>query len=130
MCTKCNFVFSPKSGNSSLERHLLNKHQIKIPKINKQQTTLKFRCTDPWPSKEKSEWDQVVVIWIISDQQSFKVVENEKFIKMINTFDPRYKVPNHRQIKEMVIQEFDKRQSNIRYDLREIPSKVAFTTDM
>ena len=48
----------------------------------------------------------------------------------MNTFDPRYKVPNRRQIKEMVIQEFDKCQSNIGYDLREIPGKVAFTTDM
>ena len=49
---------------------------------------------------------------------------------MMNIFDLRYKVPNHCQIKEMVIQEFDKCRSNIGYDLREIPGKVAFTTDM
>jgi hypothetical protein len=130
VCMKCNFAFSPKSGNSSMERHLLSKHQIKIPKVNKQQTVLNFQCTDPWPSKKKSERDQVVVIWIISDQQSFRVVENEKFIKMMNTFDPRYKVLNRHQVKEIVMQEFDKRRSNIGYDLRKIPGKVAFTTDM
>ena len=100
---KCNFAFSPKSGNSSMECHLLSKYQIKIPKVNKQQTVLNFQCTDSWPSKKKSERDQVVVIWIISDQQSFRVVENEKFIKMMNTFDLRYKVLNCHQVKEMVM---------------------------
>ena len=49
---------------------------------------------------------------------------------MMNTFDPRYKVPDRHQIKIMVIQEFDKRRSNIGYDLRKIPGKIAFTTDM
>ena len=72
----------------------------------------------------------MVVIWIISDQQSFRVVEIEKFIKMMNTFDPHYKVLNCHQVKEMVMQEFDKCRSNIGYDLRKIPGKVAFTTDM
>ena len=50
-----------------MERHLSSKHNIIIPKVNKQQTTLNFKCIDPWPSKEKLEQDQVVVIWIISD---------------------------------------------------------------
>ena len=128
VCKRCNYVFSIKSGNSSIERHLLSKHNIVIPKVK--QTTLKFKCIDPWPAKEKSERDHAIVIWIIADQQPFSVVENEIFIKMMNIFDPRYKVPDRHQIKEMVIQEFDLRRSNIYYDLRKIPGKVSFTTDM
>src|SRR4051812_5306017 len=87
VCKSCNFVFSIKTGNSSIERHLLSQHNIVIPKVKKQ-TTLKFACKDPWPTKEKLERDNVVVIWIIASQQPFSILENESFIKMMNTFDP------------------------------------------
>ncbi|POG69340.1 hypothetical protein GLOIN_2v1777166 [Rhizophagus irregularis DAOM 181602=DAOM 197198] len=55
------------SSNTTIERHLLNKHNIIIPKVRKQ-TTLNFKCTDPWPAKEKFERDKAVVIWIRLDQ--------------------------------------------------------------
>ena len=44
VCKKCNYTFSIKSGNSSIEHHLLNKHNIVISKVK--QTTLKFKCID------------------------------------------------------------------------------------
>jgi len=129
VCKTCGFVFSSKSGNSSIERHLSSKHCIVIQKVRKQ-TTLKFKCKDPWPAKEKMERDDAVVNWVIADQQPFSVVENEKFIIMVNILDSRYKVPERHQIKEMVIQEFDKRRLNIHYDIQKIPGKVSFTADM
>ena len=46
VCKTCGYVFSIKSGNSSIERHLLSKHCIVIQKVQKQ-TTLKFKCKDP-----------------------------------------------------------------------------------
>jgi hypothetical protein len=48
----------------------------------------------------------------------------------MNIFDPHYKVLDRYQIKEMTIVEFDKRRSNIQYDLNKIPGKVSFTADM
>jgi hypothetical protein len=129
VCKRCNYVFSIKSSNTTIERHLLNKHNIIIPKVRKQ-TTLNFKCTDPWPAKEKLERDKAVVIWIIDNQQPFSVVENEKFIEMMHIFDPRYKIPDRHQIKEMIIDEFNERRSNIGYDLQKISSKVSFTADM
>ncbi len=54
VCKRCNFAFSAKSSNTTIERHLLNKHNIIIPKV-RIQATLKFKCTDPWPEKEKLE---------------------------------------------------------------------------
>src|SRR2546423_5220488 len=108
VCKICGYVFSVKSGNSSIERHLLSKHCIVIPKVRKQ-TTLKFKCKDPWPAKEKLERDNAVVTWVIVDQQPFSVVENKNFIEMVNIFDSRYKVPDRHQIKEMVVQKFEKK---------------------
>ncbi|EXX53340.1 hypothetical protein RirG_244860 [Rhizophagus irregularis DAOM 197198w] len=55
-----------KSSNTTIEWHLLNKHNIIIQKVRKQ-TTLNFKCTDPWPAKEKLERDKAVVIWIIDN---------------------------------------------------------------
>ncbi|GBB95660.1 hypothetical protein RclHR1_02590005 [Rhizophagus clarus] len=114
---------------SSPESTCMQKHNIIIPKVRKQ-TTLNFKCTDPWPTKEKLVRDKAVVIWIIDNQQPFSVVENEKFIEMMHIFDPRYKIPDRHQIKEMIIDEFNERRSNIGYDLQKISSKVSFTADM
>ncbi|GET53590.1 zinc finger BED domain-containing protein 1-like [Rhizophagus irregularis DAOM 181602=DAOM 197198] len=58
------------------------------------------------------------------------VMENEKFIEMMHIFDPRYKIPDQHQIKEMIIDEFNERRSNIGYDLQKISSKVSFTADI
>ncbi|GBB87003.1 hypothetical protein RclHR1_13460004 [Rhizophagus clarus] len=107
----------------------MQKHNIIIPKVRKQ-TILNFKCTDHWPAKEKLVRDKAVVIWIVDNQQPFSVVENEKFIEMMHIFDPRYKIPDRHQIKEMIIDEFNERRSNIGYDLQKISSKVSFTADM
>ncbi|EXX55153.1 hypothetical protein RirG_005370 [Rhizophagus irregularis DAOM 197198w] len=48
----------------------------------------------------------------------------------MSVFDPRYKVPDRHQIKEMVIQEFNQCHSNIYKDLQKIPRKVSFSADM
>ena len=48
----------------------------------------------------------------------------------MNVFDPRYRVSDRHQIKEMTILEFNKRRSNIKYDLNKISGKVSFTADM
>src|SRR6266498_1152627 len=56
VCCKCQQVFGKDTGISTLKRHLLNAHKIKINNIKnvgKIQSTLKFRRTDPWPEKEK-----------------------------------------------------------------------------
>ena len=49
---------------------------------------------------------------------------------MMYVFDPRYKVPDRHQLKDKVVDEFNKRCLNIRYDILKIPGKVSFTADM
>src|SRR2546423_216797 len=56
VCYKCQSVFGKDTGISTLKRHLLNAHKIKIDNvrsIGKIQSILNFRRTDPWPEKEK-----------------------------------------------------------------------------
>src|SRR5256885_12453296 len=46
VCKSCGQVFSQKTGNSSLKRHLKT-HQIFISKKNLQQTTINFQTITP-----------------------------------------------------------------------------------
>jgi hypothetical protein len=48
----------------------------------------------------------------------------------MNIFNFRYKVSDWHQIKKMSILEFNKRHSNIKYDLKKIPGKISFMADM
>src|SRR4051794_40511501 len=74
VCYKCKQVFGKKTGITTLKRHLLSAHKIKIDNVKSSgnnQSTLKFKCTDPWPEKEKKERDNAVVEWVIGDAQPF-----------------------------------------------------------
>ncbi|CAB4443848.1 unnamed protein product [Rhizophagus irregularis] len=68
--------------------------------------------------------------WIICDQQSFSVVENDDFIAFITTLDPRYKLPS-RQTVSIKIQEIYESQCKIlKTYFSKLSSKVAITTDV
>ncbi|CAI2198285.1 8279_t:CDS:2, partial [Funneliformis geosporum] len=50
--------------------------------------------------------------------------------KRISKFDLRYIIPNHHQIKDIVISYFELRRSRIINDLKYIPGKVSLTLDI
>ena len=95
--------------------------------IKEKQTTL-----DSFINKQPSEFDkkQAVFEWIILDMQPFKVVEGEAFRKMILKFDPKYQLPTRNTIKNFIIKSFNKRRENIKNYIKNIPGKVALTTDI
>ncbi|GBB91783.1 hypothetical protein RclHR1_19170001 [Rhizophagus clarus] len=84
-------------------------HKIKIGNVKntgKNQSTLDFRRTDPWPEKEKNKRDIAVVEWVIGDAQPFRSVENLRFKIMINKFDSRYQIPDEKTVKTLVVDYF------------------------
>jgi len=133
VCCKCQQVFGKDTGISTLKRHLLNAHKIKIDNVKnvgKIQSTLKFRRTDPWPEKEKKEHDIVIVEWVIGNVQPFRSVEQVQFKKMVNVFNPRYQVPDKKAIKGLTMDYFKERRTNIQKDLNAILGKLSLTADM
>ncbi|GBC05963.1 hypothetical protein RclHR1_06530003 [Rhizophagus clarus] len=74
--------------------------------------------------------DQALVEWITVDLQPFSVVTNDQFINLINTLDPRYRIPGKTNIKEKVVNHFDNMRKNIKLDIDKIPGKVSLTSDM
>jgi hypothetical protein len=91
-----------------LKEHLKKVHGIVIDKIKKTQTKLNFPRVDPWPKEEMLVRDQALVEWITVNLQPFSVVANNQFIKLVNTLDPRYHLPGQINIKEKVVDNFDK----------------------
>src|SRR6185369_6823782 len=115
VCKKCSYVFSDKSGNSSIERHMVNLHNIKIKKkqSNTLQTMLNFQVINPWPENERNKRDNLLIRWVIGNLQPFNIVENKYFIEMIKQFDSRYKLPDRHKLKNLVIEFFNQKKNLI-----------------
>jgi hypothetical protein len=133
VCCKCQKVIGKDTGISTLKRPHSSAHKIMIENVKntlKTQSVLNFKRIDPWPEKEKNERDNAMVEWIIGDAQPFRTVENLQFRKMINTLDSRYQVPDKNGIKDLVMDYFEAKRDNIRYDLNNIPGKISLTADI
>jgi hypothetical protein len=130
VCQKCKHTYSKSTGISTLKEHLKKVHGIIIDKIKKTQTKLNFPRVDPWPKEEMLVRDQALVEWVTVDLQPFSVVTNVQFINLVNTLDPRYHLPGKTNIKEKVVDNFDKMRKNIKLDIDKIPGKVSLTSDM
>ncbi|GES82795.1 zinc finger BED domain-containing protein RICESLEEPER 2-like [Rhizophagus clarus] len=105
---------SPQSRQTSPTWKYFNEQTIQHPgypignvkNTGKNQSTLDFRRTDPWPEKEKNKRDIAVVEWVIGDAQPFRSVENLRFKIMINKFDSRYQIPDEKTVKTLVVDYF------------------------
>ncbi|CAG8825633.1 16584_t:CDS:2, partial [Cetraspora pellucida] len=76
VCQKCGTVYENTTEVSTLRRHLKN-HQIEAPK--KKQTTLHIYWSDPHNKQEQKKRNEKLIFWLIVDQQSFTMVENQYF---------------------------------------------------
>ena len=100
-----------------LEKKHLTEYQRKFI-----QTTINFSQTSPYSYKENFKKSRCLIDWIVTSLQPFSVVEEEYFIKMLNQFDPRYRVPTRKYIQKHIITRFQNRRENLKYDLEK--SKV------
>ena len=62
--------------------------------------------------------------------QSFKVIEGEAFCKMVSKLDPQYQVPSRETIKKAIMKSFEDRKTVVKNFIKNIPGKVALTTDI
>jgi hypothetical protein len=64
------------------------------------------------------------------DLQPFSVVENVYFKKMINTLDPRYRIPDRHKVKNYIIEMFEEKHKSIKNYIEKVSGKISITTDM
>ena len=91
----CNKEYESSTGLTSLKYHLEHDHGI----IFHQKKGIK---------RIKTDVDQILVDWIVDDQQAFQVVENSRFKKLVECLDPTYKIPCRQKIATMVHSKYEK----------------------
>jgi hypothetical protein len=57
----------------------------------------------PLSAPMQNELDSALTRWIMNSSKSFFTVENEDFLDLFKLACPRYKVPNRRLLREMVL---------------------------
>ena len=62
--------------------------------------------------------------------QAFQVVESQAFHKMLSILDPQYQMPGRKNVKNVILKQFEKKRERIASFIKNIPGKVALTTDI
>ncbi len=129
-CNLCQQRYSHTMGISTIKGHFTIYHKDEWMRIKQQQT---IKSIEPYGKKDIDKilhFNSLLFRWIICDQQSFSIVENEDFIAFITILDPRYKLPS-RQIVSTKIQWIYERQCELlKIYFNNLGSKAALTTDV
>ncbi|CAB4496166.1 unnamed protein product [Rhizophagus irregularis] len=130
ICNLCQQKYSSKTGINTIKGHFMTNHKDEWTMIEQQQTNKSVELYGKKDMKRIIHFNSLLFRWIICDQQSFSVVENDDFIAFITTLDPRYKLPS-RQTVSIKIQEIYESQCKIlKTYFSKLSSKVAITTDV
>ncbi|CAG8606210.1 16682_t:CDS:2, partial [Cetraspora pellucida] len=113
---------------STLKKHFEKKYKNTI-------TTKKIiRIIDKFIKKEKLIFTQEncyndLINWIISDNQSFIVVENNFFQTMIKRLNNIVKIPSTNTISNKIVKLYNDKQINLQKKLQEILGKISYILD-
>jgi len=116
---------SGTNSTSTLERHLKARHKDVYARLYEQAEDIEL-----WTNEEQKEKHIFLLNWVVVDQQSFALVENQSFQKFISIIQPRYKLPSRHTLKEMILSKFKTAREKIIDYLQLSSSKISFTIDM
>ncbi len=126
---KCNqFGYSKewsfKTGASTIAIHLSNVHEITCKESELLQVVKKTESKLYNPDQIKM--DNLLINFIIDDNQSFNTVNSQRFIDFCKAMNPFYVVPERHTIAERIKNKFDSSYSKIKSILKDLESKVIF----
>ena len=118
-------------GTKNLLNHLNSQHK---GLINGESLTLPRQqfINDFKPSLfnfSQKEFEHRLIDWIVTDDQSFQVVENEKFKMMISSIKPGVHLFSGKTLKRRLMDIFQEKRAEQIANFEMMDSKVSFTTD-
>ena len=127
-CKLCSNIYGRINITSTgtLKKHLKQNHIDEYNKIFKETNQNIISYT----YQENFKKTKYLINWIITSIQPFSVMSESIFIKMINNFDPRYKIPCRKFVKNYIMKKFMIERKKLKYYIKKIKSKVSLTTDM
>ena len=73
---------------------------------------------------------ELLIRWIIKDQQAFSVVENADFCEFIAALDQRFQLPTRQLISQSILNLYNDQKEMLHILLSTMPNKFAITTDV
>lgn len=133
-CKFCTAKWGKKTSTTTIRRHFERKHPSTHTEMYQRRiNTYRF---EPY---KKTGYDKIkvetieeaLIRWIIIDQQSFSVVNNEPFRFLLQKLDPRFQIPCRQTIAKRIHNEFEVQRQLLKQFLEnEIPGKLSMTTDI
>lgn len=117
----CSSTFSINSSTRTLNYHLQKVHQIEIAKQSEKTTV--------GNNEFQKTTDELLLEIIISDCQSFSVVENHQFERFCKSLNKNYKLPCRQTIKNRLDAYYETKKSNIKNIILIAKSKLNVTMD-
>jgi hypothetical protein len=89
---------------TTLAGHLQKQHNISASKRITDPGQMVFDCfgqvalPDILPDNQKANIFKALVDWLVDDKQAFRVVENAKFLRFVNSLNNLFFVPSRRTV--------------------------------
>ena len=137
-CKYCKRLLTYSGNTTNMQQHISRHHSEKLsnvtpllPNLPRGQTTLTRGFASPLPhnNARAQEITRAIGYFIGKDLRPFSVVENEGFRLLMNTLEPRYRIPSRQHFSQVVV---PKLYQEVRADVVEIVRRadtVSITTD-
>ena len=89
ICNLCGRTYSTGGGTSNLHDHLKRLHKDHFNTDDNSNKIVKYSAY----SGEKKKIDEALKNFIVSDMQSFSIVENKAFQVFVKVLNPKYTLP-------------------------------------
>lgn len=120
------YKFTQRQGTTILINHLKKYHDIAIKSM-----IIKVPIKKSLLSAEaQKDIDDKLLIWIIKDNQSFRVTENGNFIIFVSALNENYKLLNRKQVASNIVKLYEESFITIRNLISENDSKYSISIDI
>lgn len=129
-CQICRKEYSIHTGITTIKTHF-KRHHSKQWDAMFVQTSLDFPV-EPYGKKDEKKVTRLVellVRWIVTDQQAFSTVDNGDFCALISELDPRFHLLTRIQVSQHVVAFYHQKQEILRTFFATTRQKFAITTD-
>lgn len=128
LCTLCCKSYAKSTGISTIKKHFQTQHKNEYDAVMKRisHSTVAY---GPREQQKVDNLDTLLLAWIICNQQSFCVAEDERFRALIKGLDERYNPPKRQTISARINQQYESKKVAVKDFLSTLGRKMALTTD-
>jgi hypothetical protein len=127
-CKTCKISeFSLNSGTSTLKKH----HLVCIEKMqSSEQKISKFLLPVKKDNLSATTAQDLLIRWVLSNDQPFSVVDNNKFREFFGYCCKMYTLPCRQTLKKHIEKNYNEKRNELMLTLKNYPSKLSITADV